>query len=79
MNLAAFLLIAAFAEPAAARQPAGAGEAPKKERMICRRFDASESRMASKRVCKTAKQWKKEQSGDGEYRDMATDTRTSQD
>jgi hypothetical protein len=28
------------------------------ERKICRRIDASESRMASKRVCMTEEQWK---------------------
>lgn len=58
MKLAAFLLLAAFAEPGAAQEGDGASETPKKERMICKRINATESRMASKRICKTAQQWK---------------------
>ena len=58
MKFAALLLLAAFAEPSASQQGEGAAEAPKKERMICKRIDATESRMASKRICKTAQQWK---------------------
>lgn len=28
------------------------------ERLICRRINATESRMASRRVCKTAREWR---------------------
>jgi hypothetical protein len=33
--------------------------------MICRRMDASESRLAAKRVCKTAAQWRDDSRADG--------------
>ncbi|HEY0148795.1 MAG TPA: hypothetical protein VGB70_07300 [Allosphingosinicella sp.] len=58
MNIAAFLLLAVFAEPAATQPDAGASEQPKAERKICRRIEASESRLAAKRVCKTEQGWK---------------------
>jgi hypothetical protein len=71
MKLAAFLLLAAFSEPNANQAADGANEQPKTERLICKRIDASESRMASKRICKTAKQWKAEQRSDDGTLDRA--------
>ena len=49
-------------------QVPAAGEAPKEEKKICRREMATESRMASKRVCLTAAQWKARDTGVIEYR-----------
>jgi hypothetical protein len=63
----AILLLAAVAVPSFAADPqAGAGgtNAAKEERRICKRFDASESRTGSKRICKTASQWRAEDDGD---------------
>lgn len=76
MNLVAFLLLAAFSGPSAAPEVAGADEKPKKERMICKRIDASESRMASKRICKTAKEWKGVQSDGSDDSGLAMDAGT---
>jgi hypothetical protein len=74
MRIALMAVLVAFSTPALAGnadtkapsvdapavQPAP--EAPKaedqSERKICRRIDASESRMAAKRVCLTQEQWK---------------------
>jgi hypothetical protein len=40
-------------------------EAPaKEEKKICRNISASESRIAAKRVCRTAAEWKKAQRDD---------------
>jgi len=61
MNMTAFLLLAIFADPVTAQADTGASEQPKAERKICRRDYASESRMGSKRICKTAAEWKAEQ------------------
>jgi hypothetical protein len=56
--LSAFLLASA---PALAADDAASGSAnPPKERKICKRLDATESRMAAQRVCKTAAQWKRD-------------------
>jgi hypothetical protein len=67
MNFVAFLLLTTFADPTAAAEAAGATpEQPKAERQICKRIGATESRMASKRICKTAKQWRDEQWSEGE-------------
>ncbi|WP_158702986.1 hypothetical protein [Allosphingosinicella vermicomposti] len=35
-------------------------EAPKEERKICKKIEASESRLAGKRVCLTAAEWKRQ-------------------
>lgn len=35
------------------------------ERKICKRDEATESRMQSRRICKTAAQWKRERDGMG--------------
>jgi hypothetical protein len=37
--------------------------APAEEKKICRRIEASESRLGAKRVCKTAADWKLDQEG----------------
>lgn len=42
------------AGPHAAHQPAK----PPKEKLICRRYQASETRLRSVRVCLTAEEWK---------------------
>ena len=47
---------------------ATAAEAPKEEKKICKREMATESRMASKRVCLTAAEWKARDTGKIEYR-----------
>jgi hypothetical protein len=75
MTLAALLLLAAFAEPGATAPAGAAGAEPKKEKLICRRVDATESRMASQRVCKTAQQWKEEQPGEDNDRLGGRDSR----
>ena len=60
MNFVAVLLLLASADPSGA--PASGNAAteakPKAEKKICKRIEASESRMASKRICKTAREWK---------------------
>ena len=61
MNMTAFLLLVMFAEPVAVQDAAGAAEQPQTERKICKRDYASESRLGSKRICKTAKEWKAQQ------------------
>jgi hypothetical protein len=60
MNLVAVLLLLASADPsgAATTSDAATEASPKAERKICKRIDATESRMLSKRVCKTAKEWR---------------------
>ena len=76
MNLAAALLLAfhlGSGEPAA--EAAGAGEAGK-EKLICKRTETTRSRMGSKRVCKTAAQWRDHARGLGEsVEDMKDDPR----
>jgi hypothetical protein len=66
MKFAAYLLLSAFSEPNAPPQADGANAEPKKERTICKRIEASESRLAAKRVCKTAQQWKDDQRSGGD-------------
>ena len=74
MRIALMAVLVAFSTPAlagnadtkapSADAPAAptAAQAPKPEdqaeRKICKRIDASESRMAAKRVCLTEEQWK---------------------
>jgi hypothetical protein len=74
MRIALMAVLVAFSTPALAgnadtKAPSvdaqaaqTTSEAPKAEdpaeRKICRRIDASESRMAAKRVCLTQEQWK---------------------
>jgi hypothetical protein len=79
MNFVALLILAAFAQPGATSQGDGAREQPKEEKRICKRIDATESRMASKRVCKTAKQWKDSQWSDGDFKDLSRDSRMRTD
>ena len=61
--LAAAALLAAGAAPAFAKTQDGqtveAASAGKSERKICKRFDRSESRMRSERVCLTKAGWEK--------------------
>ena len=76
MTLAALLLLAAFAEPGATASAGAAAAEPKKEKLICRRLDATESRMASQRLCKTAQQWKEEQWRDENDAQRVRGTRT---
>lgn len=65
------LLLLAGDSPAAtpAAPPAAAVEAPKKERKICRREDATESRLGGKRICLTAAEWQA-RSGNGDSRGL---------
>ena len=69
MTFAALLLLALVSEPTAASGNSGAAAAsqvqPKQEKKICKRFDASETRLGSKRVCKTAAEWLATPEGDG--------------
>ena len=44
-------------------QAPAAVEAPKEEKKICKREEATESRLGSKRVCLTAAQWRARQTG----------------
>jgi hypothetical protein len=62
--LAAFALAPAAAAQTAPADPAAAqAEAPaKKERKICRYEQATESRLGGKRICKTAAEWKAQDS-----------------
>ena len=64
--LSLYLLVAATptesAQPSAAQ--AATAEAPKEEKKICKREMATESRMASKRICLTAAQWRERQTQD---------------
>jgi hypothetical protein len=60
------LFLAAGSDTAAAATTATvpqATEALKAERKICKREDATESRLAAKRVCLTADQWRDRQRG----------------
>ena len=58
-----------FASEATAATPAetipapAAVEAPKEDKKICKREEASESRLGAKRVCLTAAQWRDRQTG----------------
>ena len=69
MTFTALLLLAFVSEPTAAGGNSGAAAVaqaqPKQEKKICKRFDASESRLGSKRICKTAAEWLVTQDGDG--------------
>ena len=59
------LLLATDTTAAAPSQPVEAqqtAEAPKVEKKICKRDQATESRMGSKRICLTAAEWKERQS-----------------
>ncbi|WP_326525822.1 hypothetical protein [Sphingomonas sp.] len=44
------------AAPVQAAPPAAAADA-KKDRMVCKREDATGSRMGAKRICRTASEW----------------------
>ena len=66
MYLAAALLLAfhvGAADPAAETAQA---DPPKKEKLVCKRSGDTRSRMGSKRVCKTAEQWRKGEVVSGE-------------
>ncbi len=79
MTLVAFLLLSAFAEPSATSEAAAPAEKPKGERMICKRIEATESRMASKRICKTPQQWKDAQWSETDTNDLKRDVRLRKD
>ncbi len=64
MNVIALFLLAGMADPAAVQDNGSSQAQPKKERLICKRFEATESRMGSKRVCRTAKEWRDAQDAD---------------
>jgi hypothetical protein len=56
------LFIAAGTDTAVTTAPAPqATETPKAERKICKREEATESRLGGKRVCLTAEQWRERQ------------------
>ena len=59
--LSVLFLAAADTAPTTAAPSQSAAEAPKSERKICKREDATESRLGAKRVCLTAEQWKERQ------------------
>ena len=56
--LATETVAATPAQPTEVQQTA---EAPKAEKKICKREQATESRMGSKRICLTAAEWKERQ------------------
>ena len=49
------------AAPTQSVEASQAAEAPKIEKKICKREQATESRMGSKRICLTAAEWKERQ------------------
>jgi len=57
--LLSLLLLASDTSASAPAEPVApaTAEKPKAERKICRREEATESRLAAKRVCLTAAQW----------------------
>ena len=55
------LLLAATDADTATAQAPQAAEAPKTVRKICKREEATESRLGAKRVCLTAEQWRERQ------------------
>lgn len=57
-----FIALLLAGAPAATAEPAPVQ--PKVEKQICKRFGASESRMAAKRICKTAAEWRRMTLGD---------------
>jgi hypothetical protein len=57
---------------AAASDQGGATAAPKKERKICKTSEATESRMAATRICKTAAEWHADQASGPDMSDMKT-------
>ena len=60
LHLLPLLLAGTLTAPAASAGPA-VSAAPAAEKKICRRTRKTESRMGSKRVCKTAEQWRAEE------------------
>jgi hypothetical protein len=61
MTIAALLLLAGTANLWVAPQDGADAKRlaeAKEEKMICKRIDATESRMSSKKVCMTAKEWR---------------------
>lgn len=74
LAVSVFLLSTTPALAQGAVAPVAAAPAkPVKERMICKRTAQTESRMAAKRICKTAAQWRQEATGSGEERDVSSD------
>ena len=59
---------ASTASPATGAATSAVVEAPKEEKKICKREDATESRLGSKRICLTASQWKARDNGEIEVR-----------
>ena len=64
--LLSLLLLASDTSATAAAEPSAptSAEKPKAERKICRREEATESRVAAKRVCLTAAEWQARSNGD---------------
>lgn len=64
--LLSLLLLASDTSASAPAEPAASAtaEKPKAERKICRREEATESRLAAKRVCLTAAEWQARSNGD---------------
>jgi len=65
----ALILGSATAASAASDQPSD--QQPKKERKICRADQSSTSHM-TKRICKTAAEWKQQDQGTAERTDLQT-------
>ena len=64
ITLLSLMLLASDSPAAAPAAPAPAtAEAPKKERKICRREEATESRLGGKRICLTAAEWQARSAG----------------
>lgn len=66
ITLLSLLLLASDAPAATPAEPSApaTAEKPKAERKICRREEATESRLAAKRVCLTAAEWQARSKGD---------------
>jgi hypothetical protein len=67
MHAALLFVLLAFSPASGAKEKtpsdsegisANSAPAPKEEKKICKRLPASESRMAAKRLCLTAAEWK---------------------
>lgn len=67
--LLSVLLLASDTPAAAPAEPAPTTTEKKAEHKICRREEATESRVAAKRVCLTAAEWQARSSG-GEIRGL---------
>jgi hypothetical protein len=57
------VLLSIASNPAATSGAAAGAEVPREERKICKRENATESRLAGKKICLTAAQWRQRDRG----------------